>query len=139
MSVLGNVETINFELANVSITEQKKNPDRPKEVRSAKIYFVKHNRGRISEQNPNCTSVEVVKICNGKFMSLDAKTKKTYTVVHKAGMMRFKHQAGDGNIHIRNDAGDGDGKYTRKVVDAAFLYFRTRACMLCLTYSFNSC
>jgi hypothetical protein len=95
MSVLGN-----FEQANVPIPEQKKDPNKPKGARSASKLFIMDNRGRISMDNPHCTSVEVTKICEKEFQTVDAKTKAKYSAIHKADVIRFK-QAGDENIHGR--------------------------------------
>ena len=84
MSVYGN-----FEQANVPIPEQKKDPNKPKRARHAGRLFVKDNCGRISKDNPHCTSVEVTKICEKEFRTADAKTKAKYSAMHVADVVRF--------------------------------------------------
>ncbi len=46
MSVLGN-----FEQADVSGSEQKKDPNKPKRARAPKDFFIKVNRGPIRKAN----------------------------------------------------------------------------------------
>jgi hypothetical protein len=87
MSVLGN-----FEQANVPIPEQKKDPNKPKGARRARIFFSKDNRGRISKDNPHCTSVEVTKICEKEYKTVDAKTKAKYVAMHVADVIRFNRE-----------------------------------------------
>jgi hypothetical protein len=88
MSVLGN-----FEKANVPIPEQKKNPNKPKEARRARSFFIKDNRGRIiNKDNPHCTSAEVAQICEKEFQTVDAKTKAQYSAMHKADVIRFNRE-----------------------------------------------
>ena len=87
MSVLGN-----FEQANVPIPEQKKDPNKPKGARFATKIFVKDNRGRISKDNPHCTSAEVTKICEKEFQTADAKTKAKYSAMHVADVVRFNQE-----------------------------------------------
>ncbi len=87
MSVLGN-----FEQANVPIPEQKKDPNKPKGARRPTCFFVKDNRGRISKDNPNCTSAEVTKICEKEYKTVDAKTKAKYVAMHVADVVRFNRE-----------------------------------------------
>jgi len=87
MSVLGN-----FEQANVTIPEQKKDPNKPKGARPVRCFFVKDNRGRISKDNPNCTSAEVAQICKKEFQTVDAKTKEKYSAMHEADVIRFNRE-----------------------------------------------
>jgi hypothetical protein len=87
MSVLGN-----FEQANVPIPEQKKDPNKPKGARRATCFFVKDNRGRISKDNPHCTSAEVAQICTKEFQTVDAKTKAKYYAMYKADVVRFNRE-----------------------------------------------
>ena len=87
MSVLGN-----FEQANVPIPRQKKDPNKPRGARHAMTLFVRDNRGRISKDNPNCTSVEVTRICEKEFQTVDAKTKAKYSAMHEADVIRFNRE-----------------------------------------------
>jgi hypothetical protein len=72
--------------------EQKKDPNKPKRARHATQLFTKDNRGRISKDNPHCTSVEVTQICEKEFQTVDAKTKAKYSAMHKADVIRFQQE-----------------------------------------------
>ncbi len=87
MSVLGNVEQ-----ANVPIPEQKKDPNKPTGARQARRLFIKDIRGRISKDNPHCTSVQVTQICEKEFKTVDAKTKAKYYAMQKADVIRFNQE-----------------------------------------------
>ncbi len=89
MSVLGNFEQAN---ANVPIPKQKKDPNKPTGAQPARSFFVKDNRGRITKDNPNCTSVEVAQICQKEFKTVDAKTKAKYYAMQKADVIRFNRE-----------------------------------------------
>jgi hypothetical protein len=72
--------------------EQKRDPTKPKGARHARSFFIKDNRGRISKDNPHCTSAEVAQICEKEFQTVDAKTKAQYSAMHKADVIRFKQE-----------------------------------------------
>ena len=79
-------------LSGTTIIEQKKNPNKPKGARHATCFFVKDNRGRISKDNPHCTSAEVTQICEKKFKTVDAKTKAKYYAMQEADVIRFNRE-----------------------------------------------
>ncbi len=72
--------------------EQKKDPNKPKGALHAGRLFVKDNRGRISKDNPHCTSAEVAQICEKEFQTADAKTKVKYSAMHVADVIRFNQE-----------------------------------------------
>ncbi len=79
-------------LSGTTTIEQKKNPNKPKGARHATQLFVKDNRGRIRKDNPHCTSLQVARICEKEFQTVDAKTKVKYSAMHVADVVRFNRE-----------------------------------------------
>ncbi len=69
-----------------------KDPNKPKGARHATCFFVKDNRGRISKDNSHCTSLQVARICEKEFKTVDAKTKAKYYAMQEADVIRFNRE-----------------------------------------------
>jgi structure-specific recognition protein 1 len=58
--------------------KEKKDPNKPKGALSAYMFYTKHNRKRISEENEGIKFGEVGKKCGEEWAALDAMGKKKY-------------------------------------------------------------
>lgn len=77
-----------------SVTPKKaaKDPNAPKRPSSSYMLFVKVNRTRLAEENPNCKQTQLMSIAGAAWKALEADEKKIYEDMNKKDKKRYEKE-----------------------------------------------